>query len=129
MRVHEVEAEWHNTLRRYNSLRCIIHTALNFDTRPMQQAFIKASITFANGETLYLREFVDCSSGTVVKFSYSYHAQTAHENLLFRYDNAPHKPPLGFVEHKHCADGQIIAATAPELEAVLDEMLYQCSYF
>jgi len=53
---------------------------------------------------------------------YSYHYQDPQKQLIFRYDNAAHKPPLAFSQHKHFRD-RIEAAPAPELAAVLKEIL------
>ncbi len=115
MPLHEVENEWHKLMNRCCAWSFVARTSLLFDIRPMQQAFIKASIIFTDGATLHLREFIDCSSDGVEKLSYSFHAQDEHQHVIFRYDNAPHKPPLGFAEHKHCRDGSIIQADAPSL--------------
>jgi len=42
--------------------------------------------------------------------------------LLFRYDNAKHKPTLAFSEHKHCAE-DIIFAPAPNLQDVVQDSI------
>jgi hypothetical protein len=123
MQISEREEEWQTLMQQCAKWSFVAHTSLLFDIRPMQQAFVKASIEFINGAVLHLREFIDCSESRLVRLSYSYHAQTAHQDLLFRYDNAPHKPPLGFVEHKHCEDGSIIASPPPELADILEEMI------
>jgi Family of unknown function (DUF6516) len=128
MLLREVEREWHELIARCDTWSFVAHTSLLFDTRPMQQAFIKASIIFTDGATLYLREFTDCANGEVEKLSYSYHAQDKNQNLLFRYDNAPHKPPLGFVEHKHCANGSIIQTDVPNIVLVIDEIVDSRKY-
>ena len=44
-------------------------------------------------------------------------------DLLFRYDNARHKPPLSFREHKHLATGTIVAALVPLFSDVLTELV------
>jgi hypothetical protein len=53
---------------------------------------------------------------------YSYHYQDANQELIFRYDNARHRPSLSFREHKHLPE-EIVAAPAPALEAVLTEII------
>lgn len=42
--------------------------------------------------------------------------------LVFRYDNAAHKPPLPQPEHKHSSSG-IETSPAPTFESVIDEIL------
>ena len=41
--------------------------------------------------------------------------------LIFRYDNAAHKPPLGVKEHKHLPDGKIIPSPPPDIHNLLEE--------
>lgn len=36
---------------------------------------------------------------------YTYHYQGADNRLIFRYDNARHRPPLRALEHKHTIGG------------------------
>jgi hypothetical protein len=47
--------------------------------------------------------------------------------LIFRYDNARHKPKLPFENHKHLTGGKIIEAPIPELadvfEVIMDYLL------
>ena len=124
MQISEREEEWQSLMLQCVKLSFVAHTSLLFDVRPMQQAFVKASIEFTNGAALHLREFIDCSESRLTQLSYSYHAQNERQGLLFRYDNASHKPPLGFVEHKHCEDGCIIASEPPELVDILAEMIH-----
>ena len=44
-------------------------------------------------------------------------------DLLFRYDNARHKPPLSFRENKHLATDTIVAALVPLFSDVLTELV------
>jgi hypothetical protein len=62
------------------------------------------------------------AQGTAVKVMYTYHYQDAGDRLVFRYDNAQHRPTLGSDEHKHTPDG-VVAAPAPTLEDVLAEIV------
>jgi hypothetical protein len=71
---------------------------------------------------LHFREFIDGSEGCIDKVAYSYHLQDKSNQLLFRYDNAKHKPTLGFDEHKHCFDG-IIYSPVPHLQQVIQEAI------
>jgi hypothetical protein len=53
---------------------------------------------------------------------YAYHYRDADGNLVFRYDNAVHRPALSQPEHKHTPVG-IDASPAPSLPEVLDQIL------
>lgn len=52
---------------------------------------------------------------------YRYHYQGPRNQLIFRYDNARHRPLLPVLEHKHVPE-QVIEAAAPTLEDVLAEI-------
>ncbi|MDA0748462.1 MAG: DUF6516 family protein [bacterium] len=70
------------------------------DQRSASLGFIAGTLQFEDGSTLHFREFV--STGLHhPRMMYAYHYQDAGSNLIFRYDNAAHKPPLPQPEHKH----------------------------
>jgi hypothetical protein len=52
---------------------------------------------------------------------YVYHYQDSYDKLVFRYDNALHKPTLPFTEHKHLQNN-IIYAVAPHFKDILEEI-------
>ena len=70
---------------------------------------------------LHFREYVDVTQAEP-KLMYAYHCQDADHNLIFRYDNAAHKPALPQPEHKHTRLG-IEAAPVPTLADVLDQIV------
>jgi len=57
------------------------------------------------------------------KLSYAYQYQASNGELIFRYDNAVHRPALGFKEHKHTKDGAIIEASLPDISDIVDEVI------
>ena len=57
------------------------------------------------------------------KLSYAYHCQDADGNLIFRYDNAAHKPALSYVYHKHLPDGRTIESLVPDFALVIEEIM------
>ena len=100
----------------------VLDTEVSFETRPGEQGYLTGSITFVDGSVLYFREYLDAFKGTVDKLMYTYHYQDASNQLVFRYDNARHRPPLRSLEHKH-TPGQVVEAPAPALEDVLAEIV------
>ena len=100
----------------------VINHSLTIDKRPQEQAHIFGTLIFMDKSELHFKEFVDGSEGFIDKVAYSYHFQDQFNQLVFRYDNAKHKPLLAFVEHKHCADG-ILNAPAPNLQQVIQEAI------
>ena len=53
---------------------------------------------------------------------YAYHYQNERGELIFRYDNAAHRPSLPKPEHKHPPEGTTSCQT-PTLAEVVDEVL------
>jgi hypothetical protein len=56
------------------------------------------------------------------RLMYAYHYQDANQTLIFRYDNAAHRPRLPQAEHKHTVEG-VAVSPAPTLAQVVDEIL------
>lgn len=100
----------------------VINTTLNTDLRAGDQAFVQGAVHFTDNSALHFKEYLDAVSDQVDKLMYSYHYQDAQKQLIFRYDNAAHKPPLVFTEHKHLPD-RVEAAPAPTLNDVFREIL------
>jgi len=106
---------------RYAATRFLLDAKLNLDLRSGDQGYLNGSIHFVGGSVLHFKEFVDVENANLDKLMYSYHYQDSDDRLIFRYDNALHKPRLPFTDHKHLS-GQIIEAQAPELADVLQEI-------
>ena len=69
---------------------------MTIDKRDQQQAHIFGYLIFIDESELHFREFIDASEGSIDKLAYSYHLQDKNNNLLFRYDNAKHKPACNY---------------------------------
>jgi hypothetical protein len=105
----------------YADTNFVLDVKLSFERRPGEQGYLTGSITFVDGSVLYFREFLDTVQENVDKVMYTYHYQDASNQLIFRYDNARHKPPLRSLEHKHLPN-QIVETPAPTLDEVLSEI-------
>jgi hypothetical protein len=111
-----------SVLDRYAAASFVLDSAVSFETRPGNQGYLHGVIVFIDESRLFFREYLDVSVEQLDKLTYTYHYQDAEDNLLFRYDNAPHKPALPFVDHKHIAPDGIVQADAPALADVLVEI-------
>lgn len=96
--------------------------SLRFDQRSSFRGFVEGSLQFRDGSQLIFREYLDTSRGEP-RLMYAYHYQDASQQLVFRYDNAVHRPTLSDAMHKHTPSG-IEAASPPALMVVLDEILH-----
>ncbi|WP_244156390.1 toxin-antitoxin system TumE family protein [Desulfonatronospira thiodismutans] len=92
------------------------------ELRAGKQAVIQASVVLVDGSSLHVREYIDAAYG-IKKVSYGYHYQDRHGKLVFRYDNARHKPALKSKEHKHLSDNSIVEAAAPSISELVEEVV------
>lgn len=94
---------------------------LAVDQRSALRGLVRGVIVFEDGSQLHVREFVDMGRHKP-KLKYAYHYQDSQKQLIFRYDNAAHRPPLGQPEHKHIAD-DIVLTSEPSLQEIVEEVL------
>lgn len=87
----------------------------------MLRGFIAGVLRLTDGSELHFREFVDVSLAEP-RLMYAYHYQDADQALIFRYDNAAHRPALPLSEHKH-TQARVDVFPAPTFDLVLDEAL------
>ncbi|MCB0192339.1 MAG: hypothetical protein KDJ65_10385 [Anaerolineae bacterium] len=107
---------------KYAATGFVLETNVNFERRPGDQGFLNGVISFVEGSQLHFSEFLDQVGENVEKLMYTYHYQDSNKSLIFRYDNARHKPALPSPEHKHLPN-QIIITSAPDLDDVLTEIV------
>lgn len=122
MLLSEYQAYLADIIDRYARTDLIIASELNADARTPKIGVIKGVITFVDGSRLFFSEYVDARY-RLERLTYAYHCQDAEGILIFRYDNAAHKPPLSFSCHKHLPDSTIIESSAPEFSSLIDEVL------
>lgn len=92
------------------------------EIRAAKQAVINAKIVLVDGSVLHIKEFIDAKY-KVEKITYAYQYQNKKGELIFRYDNARHRPALGFDDHKHLSEGTIAETSVPEIADVVDEVI------
>lgn len=99
----------------------IARVSLETDARSKVRGLIVGTLLFEDDSELHFREFIDLTLPEP-KVMYVYHYQDASNKLIFRYDNATHRPALSQPAHKHTVDGVSISGI-PSLEQVLDEII------
>jgi hypothetical protein len=92
------------------------------EIRPNKQAIVKAKIVLIDRSVLHIKEYIDARY-KIQKVSYAYQYQDKSGTLIFRYDNAIHRPVLGFRQHKHIRDCLIIEAILPDVSDIIDEVI------
>lgn len=106
----------------FTAVSFVLESAIHLEPRPGNQGYVYGTVMFTDQSRFFFREYLDVAAGKIEKVMYTYHYQDAANQLLFRYDNAQHKPALLFSEHKHMGDTDIIQADAPLLSDVLLEI-------
>ena len=96
-------------------------STLQVDQRSAVRGLMAGILQFGDGSELHFREYVDVTQAEP-KIMYAYHYQDLEHNLIFRYDNAVHRPALPQREHRHTRLG-IEASPVPTLAEVLDQIL------
>ena len=107
---------------KYTQASFVQRINLSVERRSGDQAYLSGSFFFVDGSSLHFREFLTTFDYMVIKRKYAYHYQDSEGQLIFRYDNATHRPTLGFIEHKHDQEG-IIPAQSPDLDTVIEEIV------
>jgi len=95
---------------------------IKVEIRASKQAVNKARVVLVDSSVLQIREYIDAKY-KIEKVSYAYHYNDKNGKLIFRYDNARHRPGLGFVDHKHLSDGTVMECAAPDISDVVDEVI------
>ena len=66
---------------------------------------LRIRVRFNSGYLLELNEAIIAEEATIIRLYYRYHFQDEKNNLVFRYDNAPHFSGfVNFPHHKHLPD-------------------------
>lgn len=92
------------------------------EIRPNKQLIIRAKIVLVDRSVLHIKEYIDAKY-KIEKVSYAYQYQDRYGELIFRYDNAVHRPPLQFKGHKHRRNGLIVEASLPDISDIIDEVV------
>jgi hypothetical protein len=95
---------------------------------PDREGMVEGRLRFWDGSLLEFTETLIERGVVLIKTDYAYHFQDTQNQLIFRYDNAPHHPEVStHPHHKHTSKG-IETANPPYLNDVLreiDQYLYQ----
>jgi hypothetical protein len=97
-------ATFHEGIQKLEDYGYTESTEIREEIRPNKQAVIKGKIVLVDGSVLHIKEYIDAKY-KIERVSYAYQYQDRDGELIFRYDNAVHRPALGYREHKHTKDG------------------------
>lgn len=88
-----------------------------------ERAHIKIRLRTFDGYLLAISEMILAEGDSLIFLDYRYHFQDSNNELIFRYDSAPHYRDLStHPHHKHLPD-TILPSVKPTIEQVLQEAL------
>ena len=88
-----------------------------------QRLNVRFRLRTSLGHLLEVSEALGLESDELTFLHYRYHFQDPHNQMIFRYDSAPHHRHLpSFPDHKHVADA-VIASARPSLDQVVREVM------
>jgi hypothetical protein len=105
----------------YAATSCVLEAQIHFDMRSGDQCYLTGTLIFVDDSKLHFSECLDQTGEVVDKRMYTYPYQDTGNQLIFRYDNAPRKPSLTSVRHKHLP-AQTTEVPPPILDEVLAEI-------
>jgi len=108
-------------IHNFSKANLVIGSELKNDFRTEKDGIIRGTIIFIDESVLHFTEYLDARF-KIEKLTYSYHYQKANGELVFRYDNAEHKPKLHFKDHKHLSSGALIPSDPPDLKDLFTEI-------
>jgi hypothetical protein len=95
-----------------------VHT----EKRTHTEGYLRGDVLFKDGSRLHFRELVT-TEPSVQRVSYTYHYLSADGMMVFRYDDTDHFPKSPSApHHKHTGENDVVAANAPDLQSVLNEI-------
>lgn len=122
MTLRDYLGSFHSAVGRIDDYGFAESVDINEEIRASKQAVTKVRIVLVDRSVLQIKEYIDAKY-KIEKISYAYQYHDEEGKLIFRYDNARHKPDLGFIDHKHLNDGSIVQCGVPDISDVVDEVI------
>jgi len=114
MLLNEYLKRFHEGIQKIENYGYADSVDIREEIRANKQPILNVKVVLINQSVLHIKEYLDAKY-TINRVSYAYQYQDRNGRLIFRYDDAAHRPVLGFNEHKHSSDGTIYEAALPVL--------------
>jgi hypothetical protein len=116
-------AYFKQVIKNYTDAGFILSEEINYEIRSDERGYLKGKLVWSDGSELHVREYLQKEETEFQPVMYVYHYQNAGSQLIFRYDNAMHRPALRFSNHKHVEDSIEEVRHVPTFEEVLQEVM------
>lgn len=104
-----------------NSLDFVLNSEIKIRKINDFLGIIEGNLTFESG-VLDILEVIKVTENKITKKKYKYNFRSIKNELIFRYDNAPHHQDMStFPHHKHI-NSEIIESNEPDIIQVLAEI-------
>ena len=88
-----------------------------------ERVHVKIRLRMSGGYLLAISEMILAEGDSLIFLDYRYHFQDSNNELIFRYDSAPHHRHLSTHPHHKHLPGAILPSVKPTIEQVLQEAL------
>ena len=100
----------------------LVSYSLNAVQHSPNTAYVEGEVFFTDGSRLVFFEFLRSAPDGLNREKYRYHVMDAGNQLVFRYDNAPHHAKIAtFPHHKH-HPSDVTDSLAPSFAQVVEEI-------
>ena len=101
----------------------VLRSDLRFEEIDTNECYIRGVLLPVGGFELHIAEYVE-TEPDVTRPKYRYHFQSPGNELVARWDNAPHYPSVPtFPHHYHDAQGHVHSTQPVSIPEVLDAVL------
>jgi hypothetical protein len=102
MQVKAYFSEIQNLLRRSAFIE---NVDVEYETKSKTVGIIHGTIGMVDGSTLQFLELINIKGDEITRPKYRFHFMGSADEMVFRYDNAPHHPEIAtHPHHKHIRD-------------------------
>jgi len=100
----------------------VIQSRLSFDEVSENECYIRGSLTFVGGFQLHVAEYA-ITEPNIQRLKYRYHLQTAQDEFVSRWDNAPHHPEVETHPYHWHFKEEVRPSPAMDMEQILTAVL------
>ena len=99
MQVKDYFAEIQNLLQRSAFIE---NVDVEYDVKSKNIGIIQGTLEMIDGFTLQFMELINIERDKITRPKYRFHLMNVNDEMIFRYDNAPHHPEIAtHPHHKH----------------------------
>jgi len=75
---------------------------VEYEVKSRSIGIVHGILGMIDGSTLQFMELINIKRDKMIRLKYRFHLMTVNDEMVFRYDNAPHHPEIStYPHHKH----------------------------